>query len=63
MATFRERIVLGIGCDGECLHDHLFAAEERVADEFAGAQRDWLLSVCHLCGLKTRVSVSYRPQG
>ena len=46
----------------DCLHDHLFAAEEGVANEFAGAQRYWLLSVCHTCGLKTAVSTTYRPE-
>ena len=49
--------MLGFGYDGECLHDHLFAAEEGVADEFAGAQRYWLLSICHNYGLKTVVSI------
>ena len=48
---------------GRYLHDHLFPTEEGVADEFAGAQRYWLLSVCHLCGLKTGVSVSYTLGG
>ena len=52
-----KRAVLGIGCDRECLHDHLFAAEERVADEFSGAQRYWLLSVCHLRGLEGTASL------
>jgi hypothetical protein len=31
------------------LHDHLLAAEERVANELAGSQRNGLFSVCHLC--------------
>ena len=54
---FEERIVLEFGYDGECLHDHLFAAKEGIADEFAGAQRYWLLSVCHIDGLETVVSM------
>ena len=37
--------------EGEYLHDHLLATEEGIADEFAGAQCYWLLSVCHDCGL------------
>lgn len=31
------------------LHYHLLAAEEGVANEFAGAERYWLLFVCHDC--------------
>ncbi len=55
---FNERVVLRAVYDRDCLHDHLFAAEEGVADEFAGAQRYWLLSVCHLYGLKNAVSTT-----
>lgn len=36
---------------GKNIHDHLLSAKERVADEFAGAQRDWLLLVGHGCTL------------
>ena len=36
--------------DRQNLHDHLLAAEERVADELASSQRDRLFSVRHLCG-------------
>lgn len=43
---------------GSCLHDHLFPAKEGVADEFAGAQRYWLLSVCHLRGLESAISMT-----
>ena len=50
--------MLGIGFDREYLHDHLFPAEEGVADEFAGAQRYWLLSICHLRGLESAVSIA-----
>lgn len=31
------------------IHDHLLSTEERVADEFARAQRYGLLAVCHGC--------------
>jgi hypothetical protein len=31
------------------LHDHLLAAEERVANELASSQGDWLLAVRHVC--------------
>jgi hypothetical protein len=34
------------------LHDHLLAAEEGVANELARSQRDWLLTVRHLEGLR-----------
>ena len=37
--------------DGECLHDHLLATQKSVANEFAGAQRDGLLLVGHICSL------------
>jgi hypothetical protein len=30
------------------LHDHLLAAQKRVADELARSQRDWLLTVGHV---------------
>ena len=35
--------------DGQHAHDHLLSTEEGVADEFARAQRDGLLSICHIC--------------
>jgi hypothetical protein len=35
------------------LHDHLLAAEERVADELASSQRDGLLTIRHVCGIWT----------
>jgi hypothetical protein len=38
---------------GANLHDHLLAAEERVADELASSQRDGLLTVRHVCGIWT----------
>lgn len=44
------------GGEGGHIHDHLLAAEERVADEFAGAQRYGLLAVCHICGSSKGVS-------
>ena len=37
------------------LHDHLLAAKERVADELARSQRNWLLFVRHLCGEDSRL--------
>ena len=37
------------------LHDHLLAAEERVADELARSQRNWLLFVRHLCEEENRL--------
>ena len=37
------------------IHDHLLSAKKRVADELAGAQRDWLLA-CHNCGTCRRVN-------
>jgi hypothetical protein len=37
------------------LHDHLLAAEEGIADEFASSQRDRLLFVRHLCGKRIRL--------
>lgn len=40
------------------VHDHLLAAKERIADEFAGAQRDRLLAVCHNCGLVVAIGVT-----
>ena len=42
--------------DVDGLHNHLLAAEEGIADEFAGAQRDGLLAVCHGCELENSVS-------
>ena len=33
------------------IHDHLLSTEERVADEFARAQRYGLLAICHGCVL------------
>lgn len=42
---------------GGDVHDHLLAAKEGVADEFAGAQRDWLLAVGHGRGLAVAVSM------
>lgn len=44
------------GGNWRSVHDHLLTAKERVADEFAGAQRDRLLAVCHVCGLAVAVS-------
>jgi hypothetical protein len=32
------------------VHDHLLSAQKRVTDELARSQRDWLLTVRHLCG-------------
>lgn len=38
-----------IRIDGHAnLHDHLLAAEKRVANEFARAQRNWLFLVRHV---------------
>jgi hypothetical protein len=45
------------------LHDHLLTAEEGIADEFARAQRDGLLTVCHFDGyeevIEPRVCLRY----
>lgn len=41
---------LGMGGEGD-VHDHLLSTEERIADEFARAQRYGLLTVCHGCVL------------
>lgn len=35
----------------EHLHDHLLPAQERVADELARPQSNWLLTVGHVCGM------------
>ena len=40
------------------LHDHLFAAEERVANELAGSQGDRLLAVRHACDWRIDVPVN-----
>jgi hypothetical protein len=40
------------------LHDHLLAAEKRVANELACSQGDWLLAVRHVCDWRIDVSVS-----
>ena len=40
------------------LHDHLLAAEKRVANELAGSQGDWLLAVRHICDWRIDVPVS-----
>ena len=43
------------------LHDHLLAAEERVANELASSQSDWLFAVRHVCDWRIDVSVSLPP--
>ena len=42
-------VVRLVGCHAswKYVHDHLLPAKEGIADEFAGAQRDRLLSVGH----------------
>ena len=40
------------------LHDHLLAAEKRVAKELAGSQGDGLLPVRHVCDWRIDVSLS-----
>lgn len=49
----------------EGVHDHLLAAEEGVADEFAGAEGDGLVFVGHGGGLGVLVScwVAVRSRG
>ena len=42
----------------ENLHDHLLAAEKRVANELAGSQGDSLLTVRHVCDWRIDVSVN-----
>lgn len=43
---------------GANLHDHLLAAEERVADELASSQRDRLLTIRHVCGIGRSIRCS-----
>lgn len=40
----------------EHVHNHLLPTKKGIADEFAGPQRYWLLSVGHVCGLRNVVS-------
>jgi hypothetical protein len=40
------------------LHNHLLAAEERIANELAGSQGDSLLTVRHFCDWRIDVSVN-----
>lgn len=51
LGEFLAEFVFGdVGAIGmEDVNDHLLSTEERVADEFARAQRYGLLSVCHVC--------------
>ncbi len=48
----------GVAGRWEHSHDHLLSTEEGVADEFAGAQRDGLLSIGHVCWLYCSVSAN-----
>jgi len=51
-----SEFVLGdVGAIGvQDINDHLLAAQERVADKFARAQGNWLLTVRHACDCEIR---------
>jgi hypothetical protein len=49
LQTIHILILEGLADSMGDLHDHLLAAKERVADELARSQRDWLFTVRHVC--------------